>query len=145
MIYKVLHIKLKSKQLPLNTGGELRCSGRLAIPASCGVRVAQSFCVLFRRPLFVLIFTLCLSTIVLCIFLWFTSYNYHLGNAFFIFPFHFGWLMLVTSFSCGRSRSTRRELPTMDKQLVTLSLAAASRVHHFVIYKAGHEPTPDWW
>jgi hypothetical protein len=119
MIYKVLHIKLKSKQLPLNTGGELRCSGRLAIPASCGVRVAQSFCVLFRRPLFVLIFTLCLSTIVLCIFLWFTSYNYHLGNAFFIFPFHFGWLMLVTSFSCGRSRSTRRELPTMDKQLVS--------------------------
>ena len=27
----------------------------------------------------------------------------------------------------------------------TLSLAAASRVHLFVIYKAGSEPTPYWW
>ena len=28
--------------------------------------------------------------------------------------------------------------------LKTLSLAAASRVHRFVIYKTGHKPTPYW-
>ena len=27
----------------------------------------------------------------------------------------------------------------------TLSLATASRVHLFVLYKAGREPTPYWW
>ena len=36
-----------------------------------------------------------------------------------------------TNFSGGRSRSTRREPPTMGKQLVNLSLAAANRVHPF--------------
>jgi hypothetical protein len=35
---------------------------------------------------------------------------------------------METSFSGGRSRSTRGEPPTMGKQLVNLSLAAASRV-----------------
>ena len=38
---------------------------------------------------------------------------------------------MATSFSGAGSRSTRREPPTMGKQLVTLSLAAASRVHPF--------------
>jgi hypothetical protein len=40
-------------------------------------------------------------------------------------------MIMATSFSGGRSRSTRIEPPTMGKQLVTLSLAAASRVHLF--------------
>ena len=44
-------------------------------------------------------------------------------------------------FSGGRSRSTRREPPTMGKQLVNF----ITWVHLFVIYKAGHEPTPYWW
>jgi hypothetical protein len=38
---------------------------------------------------------------------------------------------MATSYSGGRSRSTRREPPTMGKQLLNLSLAAASRVHPF--------------
>ena len=38
---------------------------------------------------------------------------------------------MATSFSGGRSRSTRGEPPTMGKQLVNLSLAAASRVTLF--------------
>ena len=38
---------------------------------------------------------------------------------------------MATSFSGGRSRSTWREPPTMGKQLVTLSLATAGRVHPF--------------
>jgi hypothetical protein len=36
-----------------------------------------------------------------------------------------------TSFSGGRSRSTRREPPTMGKQLVSFITCAASRVHPF--------------
>jgi len=52
---------------------------------------------------------------------------------------------MATSVSGGGSRSTRREPTTMGKQLVNLSLAAASRLHaFFVIYKAGGEPTPYW-
>jgi hypothetical protein len=38
---------------------------------------------------------------------------------------------MATSFNGGRSRSTQREPSTMGKQLVTLSLAAVSRVHLF--------------
>jgi hypothetical protein len=38
---------------------------------------------------------------------------------------------MATSFSGGRSRSTRREPPTMGKQLVNLITCAASRVHPF--------------
>jgi hypothetical protein len=38
---------------------------------------------------------------------------------------------MATSFSGGGSWSTRREPPTMGKQLLTLSLVAASRVHPF--------------
>ena len=39
---------------------------------------------------------------------------------------------IAPSFSGGGSRSTRREPPTRGKQLVTLSLATASRVHPFL-------------
>jgi hypothetical protein len=38
---------------------------------------------------------------------------------------------MATSFSGGRSRSTRREPPTMGKQLVNFITAAGSRVHPF--------------
>jgi hypothetical protein len=44
---------------------------------------------------------------------------------------------MATSFSGGRSRSTRREPPTMGKQLVSFITCT-----FFVIYKAGREPTP---
>jgi hypothetical protein len=44
------------------------------------------------------------------------------------FQQYFSYIM-ATSFSGGRSWSTRREPPTMNKQLVTSSLVAASRVH----------------
>ena len=50
----------------------------------------------------------------------------------------------ATSFSGGRSRSTRRDPPTTDKPLVNFITCAASRVHLFVIYKHGREPTPYW-
>ena len=39
--------------------------------------------------------------------------------------------IMVTSFSGGRSRNSRREPPTIGKQLVNLSFATASRVHLF--------------
>jgi hypothetical protein len=38
---------------------------------------------------------------------------------------------MATSFSGGGSRSTRREPPTMGKQLVNVITCAASRVHSF--------------
>ena len=38
---------------------------------------------------------------------------------------------MATSFSGERSRSTRREPPTMDKQLVNFITCAVSRVHPF--------------
>jgi hypothetical protein len=44
---------------------------------------------------------------------------------------------MAISFIGGRSRSPRRESPTMDKQLVNFISCAL-----FVIYKAGSEPTP---
>ena len=54
--------------------------------------------------------------------------------------------IMVTSFSGGRSRSTRREPPTMGKQLVNfITCDCESSAPFFVIYKAGHEPTPYWW
>jgi len=40
--------------------------------------------------------------------------------------------IMAISFSGGRNRSTRREPPTMGKQLVNLSLVAVSRVHPFL-------------
>ena len=49
-------------------------------------------------------------------------------------------------FSGGRSPSTRREPPTMDKQLVNfITCGCKSSAPFFVIYKAGREPTPYWW
>ena len=51
-----------------------------------------------------------------------------------------------TSFSGGRSLSTRREPPTMDKQLVNFIICGCeSSAPIFVIYKARREPTPYWW
>jgi hypothetical protein len=54
--------------------------------------------------------------------------------------------IMATSFSGGRSRSTRRELPTKGKQLVNfITWGCESSAPFYVIYKAGHEPTPYWW
>jgi len=52
------------------------------------------------------------------------------------FQQYFSYIM-ETSFSGGRSRSTRGEPPIMGKQLVNLSLVAASRVHHLEIRSIG--------
>jgi len=53
---------------------------------------------------------------------------------------------MATSFSGGGSRSTRREPPTMGKQLVNfITCGCESSAPFFVIYKAGREPTPYWW
>jgi hypothetical protein len=50
---------------------------------------------------------------------------------------------METSFSGGRSRSIRREPPTMGKQLVSFTTCGCeSSAPFFVIYKAGREPTP---
>ena len=52
---------------------------------------------------------------------------------------------MATSFSGGRSRSTRREPPTMGKQLVNfITCVCGSSAPFFVIYKAGREPMPYW-
>jgi hypothetical protein len=52
---------------------------------------------------------------------------------------------MATSFSAGRSRSTRRQPPTMGQQLVSvITCGCESSTHFFVIYKAGSEPTPYW-
>ena len=49
---------------------------------------------------------------------------------------------MVTSFSGLRSRSTRREPPTMGKQLMCfITCGCKSSASFFVIYKAGCEPT----
>ena len=50
---------------------------------------------------------------------------------------------MATSFSCGGSRSTRREPPTMGKQLMNfITCCYESSAPFFVIYKASREPTP---
>ena len=50
---------------------------------------------------------------------------------------------MATSFSGGGSRSTRREPPTMDKQLVNfITCDCESSAPFFVIYKVGREHTP---
>jgi len=62
-----------------------------------------------------------------------------------VFNATFSYIM-ATSFSGGGSRSTRREPPTLIKQLVNLiTCSCESSAPFFVIYKAGHEPTPYWW
>ena len=51
--------------------------------------------------------------------------------------------IMVTSFSGGRSRSTRREPPTMAKQLVNfITYSCESSAPFFVIYIAERESTP---
>jgi hypothetical protein len=51
-----------------------------------------------------------------------------------------------TSFRGGRSLGTRREPPTMGKQLVNfITCDCESSAPFFVIYKAGRKPTPYWW
>jgi hypothetical protein len=63
---------------------------------------------------------------------------------FWCFQQYFNYIM-ATSFSGGRSRSTRRESPTMGKQLVNfITCGCESSAPFFVIYKAGREPTPYW-
>jgi hypothetical protein len=53
---------------------------------------------------------------------------------------------MAICFSGGRSRSTRREPPTMGKQLVNfITCGCESSAPFFVIYTAGREPTPYWW
>jgi hypothetical protein len=53
---------------------------------------------------------------------------------------------MATSFSGGGSQSTRREPPTMGKQLVNFyHLQLRIQCTLFVIYKAGREPMPYWW
>jgi hypothetical protein len=53
--------------------------------------------------------------------------------------------IMVTSFSGGGSRNTRREPPTMGKQLVNfITCGCESSASFFVNYKAGREPTPYW-
>ena len=54
--------------------------------------------------------------------------------------------IMTTSFSGGRSGSTRREPPTMGKQLVNcITCGWELSAPFFVIYKARSEPTPYWW
>jgi hypothetical protein len=60
------------------------------------------------------------------------------------FQEYFSYIM-ATSFSGGRRRSTRREPPTMGKQLVSFIICGCElSAPFFVIYKAGREPTPYW-
>ena len=54
------------------------------------------------------------------------------------FQQYFSYIM-ATNFSGGRIRITRREPPTMGKQLVNFITCG-----FFVIYKAGRENTPYW-
>ena len=60
------------------------------------------------------------------------------------FQQYFGYIM-ATSFTGGRSQSTRIEPPTMGKQLGNfITCGCESSAPFFLIYKAGHEPTPYW-
>jgi hypothetical protein len=53
--------------------------------------------------------------------------------------------IMATSFSGGRSRSTRKEPSTMGKQLVNfITHGCESDAPFFVINKPGYEPTPYW-
>ena len=65
-------------------------------------------------------------------------------NLNFVFNATFSYIM-ATSFSGGGSRSTRREPPTLGKQLVNfITCGCESSAHFFVIYKTGREPTLYW-
>ena len=57
---------------------------------------------------------------------------------------YFSYIM-ATNFSCGGSRSTRREPSTMGKQLVNfITCGCESSAPFLVIDKAGRELTPYW-
>jgi hypothetical protein len=74
---------------------------------------------------------------------WFAHFHIQSGGSKRIWTLIYSW---TTSFSGGGSRSTRREPPTMGKQLVSfITCGCKSSAPFFVIYKAGHEPTPYWW
>ena len=61
------------------------------------------------------------------------------------FQQYFSYIMVI-SFNGGRSRSTRREPPTMGKQLINfITCGCGSISPFFVIYKARREPMPYWW
>ena len=60
------------------------------------------------------------------------------------FQKYFSYIM-VTSFSGRRSRSIRREPPTIGKQLVNfITCCRESSAPFFVIYKAGRGPASYW-
>jgi len=74
--------------------------------------------------------------------------QYYLIDLFIVFNSTYFSYIMATSFSGGRSRSTRRrEPPTMGKQLVYKldHLRLWVECTLFVIYKAGREPMPYWW
>jgi hypothetical protein len=58
-----------------------------------------------------------------------------------------GWLIdWFLVFNATFSNISRREPPTMGKQLVNfITCGCESSAPFFVIYKAGREPTPYWW
>jgi hypothetical protein len=67
----------------------------------------------------------------------FTSCLPMVGGSLRHFQQYFSYIM-ATSFSGGRSRSTRREPPTMGKQLVNcITCDCESNAPFFVIYKSG--------
>jgi hypothetical protein len=58
---------------------------------------------------------------------------------------YFSYNIMETSFSGGKSWSTRIEPPIMGKQLVNfITCGYESSAPFFVIYKVGREPTPYW-
>jgi hypothetical protein len=73
---------------------------------------------------------------------WSYSYNVPMQSD---LIWYFTYIM-ATSFSGGRSRSTRREPSPMGKQLVNfITCGCQSSATFFVIYKAGCEPTAYWY
>ena len=61
------------------------------------------------------------------------------------FQQYFSYIMTI-SVSRGGSQCTRRELPTIGKQLVSfITCICESNALLFATYKAGHEPSPYWW
>ena len=62
------------------------------------------------------------------------------------FQQYFSYIIMATSFSGGKSWSTRREPPTMGKQLGNfITCICELSAPFFVIYKAEREPTLYWW
>jgi len=83
--------------------------------------------------------------IVLSVLLRYTDSDCPFGIFKLFFQLYFSYIM-ATSFSGGRSRSTRREPPTMGKELVNfITCGCESSAPSFAIHTAGREPTPFWW